>query len=76
MVHKPDPNPFHDEEHVVPFVDEEGTNNFISVSWQRETMTFKEIYPSIDNGCGGVCTIELDDTWYVERIFTSCLRPE
>ena len=66
MVHKPDPNPFHDAEEVVPFVDEEGTNNFISVPWEKEAMTFKEIYPSIDNGCGGVCTIELDDTWYVE----------
>lgn len=61
-MHKPDENPFFPEE-IVPYVDSVQTVNYFSVGWEREALTFREIYPSIHNNCGnGTCEITSDDS--------------
>ncbi len=46
----------------VPFVDSVISNNFFSVPWEKDNMTFAEIYPTLNNTCGnGVCAITDDN---------------
>ena len=46
----------------VPFVDPVNSANFFSVPWEKDPMTFAEIYPSLNNSCGnGVCKITVDE---------------
>ena len=46
----------------VPFVDPVNSANFFSVPWEKDPMTFAEIYPSLNNTCGnGVCKITVDE---------------
>ena len=62
MVHEPDMNPFFSDQ-TVPYVDKFSVNYF-AVPWQKDEMTFKEIYPSLENDCGhGACIITEDDLW-------------
>jgi len=61
IIHEPTSNPwFYDD--TVPFVDLINTVNFISVTWERDPMTFVELYPSVNNTCGnGACSVTSDD---------------
>ena len=63
IVHEPDVNPFFYDQ-TVPYVDKFNVNYF-AVPWQKEEMTFKEIYPSLlENDCGhGACSITEDGLW-------------
>ncbi|KAL7554934.1 hypothetical protein ACHAWF_018496 [Thalassiosira exigua] len=61
IVNDPARNPWFFED-TVPFVDLINTVNYFSVIWQRDNMTFEEIYPSLNNTCGGgACSITSDD---------------
>ncbi len=45
----------------VPYVDSINSLNFFSVPWEKDSLTLAEIYPSLNNTCGGgVCTITDD----------------
>ena len=61
IVHNPTVNPFVQDERV-PFVDVDNSISFISVPWERDPVTGKEVYPTTDNACGnGACTATNDN---------------
>ena len=60
IIHEPTLNNFFDDA-TVPYVDIDNTITFISVPWEKDNMTYEEIYPSVNNTCGeGACNVTLD----------------
>lgn len=66
IIHQPAKNKFFDDE-TVPYVDINNTITFITVPWEKDNMTFEEIFPSRHNTCGeGACVITHDNACHCE----------
>ena len=61
FIHKPKYNPdVYDD--TVHYVDYDFASTFIKLPWQKDSVTQKELFPSIENACGdGVCLPTLED---------------
>ena len=42
----------------------QNTISYFNIKWEIDVLTFKEIFPSIENDCGsGACQITQDESW-------------
>lgn len=61
IIHEPATNLFFEDE-TVPYVDMNNTISFFTVTWEKDVMTFEELFPTVNNTCGkGACSVTHDN---------------
>ena len=66
IIHEPAANPYF-EDKTVPYVDVNNTITYIRVPWKKNNLTFEEMFPTVNNTCGGgACSVTHDDACLCE----------